>query len=180
LSAATGFKHSALSVLGIALRPSSAVPLSTWLAALAPAAGMRRPTLLLLDGVIKPENVGSLFRSALAFGVAGAVLSPGCADPLYRKAIRASMGAVFKLPYTFAPHWPEALLQVKAGGYALLALHLQGSVEHTAALGANGGAPAAAGPPPLRGVPLAVVVGAEYEGVGEAAARLADQRVGHR
>ena len=80
MSAATGFKHSALSVLGIALRPSSAVPLSTWLAALAPAAGMRRPTLLLLDGVIKPENVGSLFRSALAFGVAGVVLPPGCAD----------------------------------------------------------------------------------------------------
>ncbi|EOD30870.1 hypothetical protein EMIHUDRAFT_468265 [Emiliania huxleyi CCMP1516] len=82
LSAATGFKHSALSVLGIALRPPSAVPLSPWLAALAAAAGMRRPTLLLLDGVIKPENVG---------------------------AIRASMGAVFKLPYTFAPHWPEAV-----------------------------------------------------------------------
>ena len=77
------------------------------------------------------------------------------------QAIRASMGAVFKLPYTFAPHWPEAvsqpaarrgcgrrlftphsceqaLSQVKAGGYGLLALHLQGSVEHTAALGANG------------------------------------------
>ena len=104
----------------------------------------------------------------------------------------------------------------------MLALHLQGSVEHTAALGANGtaarrrrslvqpralsgvvllhrtglvlvlvlvlvgglapsaAAPAAAGPPPLRGVPLAVVVGAEYEGVGEAAAQLADERVGHR
>jgi len=105
LSAATGFKHSALSVLGIALRPPSAVPLSPWLAALAAAAGMRRPTLLLLDGVIKPENVGvphlcssrdtapptglnphwvrysggmvtgSLFRSALAFGVAGAAPS---------------------------------------------------------------------------------------------------------
>ncbi|EOD05032.1 hypothetical protein EMIHUDRAFT_439062 [Emiliania huxleyi CCMP1516] len=93
------------------------------------------------------------------------------------------MGAVFKVPYTFAPHWPEALSQVKAGGYGLLALHLQGSVEHTAALGANGGlapsaaAPAAAGPPPLCGLPLAVVVGAEYEGVGEAAARLADERV---
>ena len=108
----------------------------------------------------------------------------------------------------------QALSQVKAGGYALLALHLQGSVEHTAALGANGtaarrrrslvhsralsgslghialvlvggsapsaAAPTSAGPPPLRGVPLAVVVGAEYEGVGEAAARLADERVGHR
>jgi len=74
LSSATNFKHTALSIMAIARRPSAglvaaAPPLAQWAAALRPAAGMRRPTLLILDGVIKPDNVGSLFRSALAFGI---------------------------------------------------------------------------------------------------------------
>jgi hypothetical protein len=55
-----------------------------------------------LSGLSKTDNVGALFRSALAFGVSGIFLSPGCADPLYRKSIRASMGAVFKLPFRIA------------------------------------------------------------------------------
>ena len=47
------------------------------------------PALLIMDNVIKPDNVGGLFRTALAFGVSGVLLSPKCADPLYRKARRA-------------------------------------------------------------------------------------------
>ena len=88
----------ALSILAIVRRPAHPhLPLERWLPTLRPAPGALRPTLLVLDGVIKPENVGALFRTALAFGVCGVVLSPGCADPLYRKAIRASMGGCFKL-----------------------------------------------------------------------------------
>ena len=90
VSSATGFKHSALSILAIARRPPTAhLPLARWLPALRPAEGTVQPTLLVLDAVIKPENVGSLFRTALAFGVAGVVRSPGsppappppCPDP---------------------------------------------------------------------------------------------------
>ena len=78
VSSATGFKHSALSILAIARRPPTPhLPLARWLPALRPAAGTVRPSLLVLDAVVKPENVGSLFRTALAFGVAGIVLSPG-------------------------------------------------------------------------------------------------------
>jgi tRNA G18 (ribose-2'-O)-methylase SpoU len=100
VSSATGFKHSALSILAIARRPSAVhTPLAEWLPALRPADGTTHPALLVMDAVVKPENVGSLFRTALAFGVAGVLLAPGCADPLYRKAVRASMGGCFKLPY---------------------------------------------------------------------------------
>ena len=170
VSSATGFKHSALSILAIARRPPTPhFPLARWLPALRPAAGTVRPSLLVLDAVIKPENVGSLFRTALAFGVAGVVLSPGCSDPLYRKAVRASMGGCFKLPCVHAPKWPEELHELKASGYRLLALHLEGSTGHATAI-----APPADGAP---SPPLAIVVGAEYEGVGSEAAAICDARV---
>ena len=176
VSSATGFKHSALSILAIVHRPPHAhVPLGEWVRSLRPAAGTSQPTLLVLDGVVKPENVGALFRTALAFGVAGVVLSPGCADPLYRKAIRSSMGGCFKLPYVHAPTWPVELDELKGKhGYKLLALHLRGAVAHDVAIG-GGVAPAGGGGGAARAAqPMAVMVGAEYEGVGEEGAARAD------
>lgn len=199
VSKATGFKHSALSILAIVRRPTHAhMPLQQWFSSLKPAPGTMRPTLLVLDNVIKPENVGALFRTALAFGVCGVLLSPGCADPLYRKSIRASMGGCFKLPYLHATHWPTELEQLKQltgcgesgggrKGYKVFALHLQGSVAHDSAIAAasggglvvsnsadaaNGSATDVEAPSPI-----AVMVGAEYEGVSDAAAALADVRV---
>ena len=118
-----------------------------------------------MDGVGKPDNIGALFRTALAFGVSGIVLSSGCADPLYRKAIRASMGGAFKIPYLHAPRWPAELAELQAAGYRVMALHLAGSVEHRH--------PDAL----VAGQPTAVLVGAEYEGVSDAAAEVADVRV---
>ena len=115
------------------------MPLNPWLSALSPARGTRRPTLLVLDNVIKPENVGALFRTALAFGVCGVLLSPGCADPLYRKSIRSSMGGCFKLPYLHAQRWPAELDELSGVGYKLMALHLQGSVAHDTAIESAGG-----------------------------------------
>ena len=174
VSRCTGFKHSALSILAIVYRPPIFTsPLDEWVTSLKPAPGTRRPTILVLDSVIKPENVGSLFRTALAFGVSGVLLSPGCADPLYRKSIRASMGGCFKLPHLHAPKWPVELDQLKAThGYRLLALHLQGSVAHDEALqGSNSGGGSEGEPP------LAVMVGAEYAGVGEEGAARSDVRV---
>lgn len=176
VSNATGFKHSALSVLAIVRRPAAVHrPLSEWLPTLRPVAGTFTPTILVLDGVIKPENVGALFRTALAFGVCGVLLSPGCADPLYRKAIRSSMGAVFKLPYVHTHHWPAELEELNAFGYRLLALHLQGSVAHAEAIPLHGGGDAHADAATRS--PLAVMVGAEYEGVSDDAAQRAHARV---
>ena len=175
VSTATGFRHSALSILAIVKRPPHAnMPLASWIASLRPAPGTRTPTILVLDGVIKPENVGALFRTALAFGVAGVLLSPGCADPLYRKAIRSSMGGAFKLPYLHAPRWPVELDELKsAHSYTLMALHLQGSVAHEEAIGMGSAAAGKGGAPR----PMAVMVGAEFEGVGEEGAARSDVRV---
>ena len=171
VSSATGFKHSALSVLAIARRPTAVVhqPIAQWLPTLRPAEGAALPTLLVLDAVVKPENCGSLFRTALAFGCAGVLLGPGCADPLYRKSVRSSMGACFKLPYLHAPRWPAELDELRAAGYRLLALHLQGSVAHHTALEQQRQQQQQG-----RRQPIAVMVGAEYEGVGDAAAACAD------
>jgi len=79
------------------------------------------------------------------------------------------MGACFKVPFRIANSWPHELQEVRAGGgYRLLALHLQGSVELDEALASatRAGAP-----------PLGIMVGAEYEGVSDEAATLSDARV---
>jgi len=68
------------------------------------------------------DNLGSLFRNALALGASALLLSPRCCDPLYRKAVRVSLGAVLRLPYARARRWPEGLLALRSAGYALIAL----------------------------------------------------------
>ena len=88
--------------------------------AIAPPAP-RRP-LVVLEGVSDPDNVGSIFRNAAAFGASGVVLSPGCADPLYRKAIRTSMGTTLQLPFRVVPEWPGELRRIRASGVRLVAL----------------------------------------------------------
>jgi tRNA G18 (ribose-2'-O)-methylase SpoU len=75
-----------------------------------------------LDDVTNPDNVGALFRHAAAFGVNGVVLSPGCGDPLYRKALRVSMGAALDVPFARAASWPEALARLRTAGFTLVAL----------------------------------------------------------
>jgi tRNA G18 (ribose-2'-O)-methylase SpoU len=82
--------------------------------------------LLLMDKLSSPDNVGGIMRSALAFGASGALLSPNCADPLCRKALRCSMGASLKVPsYRFPKQEYEAgLLALKEAGYLIVALCL--------------------------------------------------------
>jgi tRNA G18 (ribose-2'-O)-methylase SpoU len=77
--------------------------------------------LLALDGVTDADNVGSAFRNAAAFGVSG-VLLRACCDPLYRKAVRTSMGAVLQVPYARADDWVRHLTTLKASGFTLVAL----------------------------------------------------------
>jgi len=79
-------------------------------------------TIVVLEAVANADNVGAIFRHAAAFGCGAVVLSPGCCDPLYRKAIRTSMGAVLQVPYAIASAWPDALARVRAAGYTIAAL----------------------------------------------------------
>jgi tRNA G18 (ribose-2'-O)-methylase SpoU len=78
--------------------------------------------LAVLEGLNTHTNLGALFRSAAALGIDGVVLSPNCADPLYRRAVRVSMGEVFAIPYVKVDGWPEALKAISAAGFRLLAL----------------------------------------------------------
>lgn len=81
---------------------------------------MRRPALLsveeicadakcivILEEVENPTNIGAIFRSAAALGVDGVLLTPGCSNPLYRRAARVSMGTVFQIPWTIIPEKPR-------------------------------------------------------------------------
>jgi tRNA G18 (ribose-2'-O)-methylase SpoU len=67
-------------------------------------------------------SLGAIFRRAAALGIDGILLSPSCADPLYRRSVRVSMGQVFAIPYTRLVPWPDALSAVRAAGFTLLAL----------------------------------------------------------
>jgi tRNA G18 (ribose-2'-O)-methylase SpoU len=82
----------------------------------------RHTRLLVLEGVNNPDNVGGIFRSAAAFAVDLVVLGPACGDPLYRKAIRTSMGATLDVPYVAVTHWPAALDTLRDAGFHVLAL----------------------------------------------------------
>ncbi|TMR17068.1 RNA methyltransferase [Nonomuraea turkmeniaca] len=82
--------------------------------------GARR--LLVLEDLVDHANVGAIFRSAAALGVDGILLSPRCADPLYRRAVKVSMGAVFSIPYARLEDWFHGLAQLREAGYQTLAL----------------------------------------------------------
>jgi tRNA G18 (ribose-2'-O)-methylase SpoU len=78
--------------------------------------------LLVLEAVADADNVGSAFRNAAAFGAGGVLLSPTSCDPLYRKAIRTSMGSVLRVPYARLGNWPDDLAALKTDGFTLVAL----------------------------------------------------------
>lgn len=84
------------------------------------AAGAGR-TLLCVEGINDLENLGALFRNAAALGAGGVVLDPTAADPLYRRAVRVSMGHVLSVPFARAQRWPEELVEA-AASRRLLAL----------------------------------------------------------
>src|SRR3954469_25297473 len=84
-----------------------------------PAAPRR---LAVLEALNDAENLGSIARSAVALGVAGLLLHPRCADPLYRRAVRVSMGHVLALPFAVLPEWPGDLARLHRAGYLTVAL----------------------------------------------------------
>ena len=88
------------------------------------AAGSR---LLALDGVQDPGNVGTIIRTADAAGFTGVLFSPECADLFSPKVLRATMGSIFRLGFSFPASLPEALEQIKKDGYSVLTSQLDGS-----------------------------------------------------
>ncbi|WP_197318777.1 RNA methyltransferase [Saccharomonospora sp. NB11] len=78
--------------------------------------------LAVLEGVNDHENLGAMFRNAAALGVDGVLVGPGCADPLYRRSVRVSMGHVLRVPFTSRLDWPDALFALRRHGFRVAAL----------------------------------------------------------
>ena len=113
------------------------------------------------------DNLGALFRNALAFGADGLLLSAGCCDPLYRKSIRVSMGAALRLPYAIDDQWPASLGLMRAAGARVFAM-----TPHAPARELDG-AVASVAPEST----IAVLVGHEGDGLSDVATESADERV---
>ena len=118
--------------------------------------------LVALEGIGNPDNVGGIFRNAAAFGVNGVLLDPTSGDPLYRKAIRTSMGAALVVPFERLERWPQDLERLKANGFSILALTPRRDARLLEDIAQQ---------PPARWVLLA---GGEGAGLSEAALRVAD------
>ncbi|HZE39365.1 MAG TPA: RNA methyltransferase [Stackebrandtia sp.] len=121
--------------------------------------------LVVLEDVNNHTNIGAVFRGAAGLGIDGVVLSPTCADPLYRRSIRVSMGEVFALPYAFAPVWPDGLDEVRAAGFTVAALTPAPDAVPIQELG------------PARRARVALLLGAEGPGLSPAAVAASDVRV---
>jgi tRNA G18 (ribose-2'-O)-methylase SpoU len=76
------------------------------------------------EDMVDHANLGAAFRNAAALGVDAVLLTPRCADPLYRRAVKVSMGAVFQVPWTRLAHWPHDLGLLRAQGFVTAALCL--------------------------------------------------------
>ena len=120
--------------------------------------------IVALEDLVDVDNLGSMVRNAAAFGADALLLSPRCADPFYRKAIRVSLGSVFNLPIIRARRWPEDLVALRAErGFRVVGAVLGG-----------GAVPLASVAPPPRTV---VLLGAEGPGLSAAAIAACDHRV---
>lgn len=89
--------------------------------------------LLALERIQDPGNLGTLFRTAEAAGAAGLILDRETADPYSPKALRSTMGAIFRMPFIMADSMQERLAEYKSQGYRLLAAHLAGQKNYDAA-----------------------------------------------
>jgi tRNA G18 (ribose-2'-O)-methylase SpoU len=78
--------------------------------------------LVVLEDINNHTNLGAIYRGAAALGFDGVLLSPSCADPLYRRSVRVSMGEVFAIPYARLDPWPAGLDEVRAAGFTLIAM----------------------------------------------------------
>lgn len=123
-------------------------------------AGARR--VVVLEGIVDHTNVGAIFRSAAGLGADAVIVSPTCADPLYRRSVKVSMGTVFQVPWTRAQEWPGALDELRAAGFTVAALALAEGAVSLDELSAAGHER------------LALVLGAEGDGLTREALASAD------
>ncbi|WP_228760135.1 RNA methyltransferase [Pseudactinotalea sp. HY158] len=125
--------------------------------------GARR--VAVLEGITDHANVGAALRSAAGLAVDAVLVTPTCADPLYRRSIRVSMGTVFQVPWTRIDPWPGGLGQLRAAGFTTAALALREDALTLDELAAD---------PPER---LALILGTEGPGLSEATIAAADLAV---
>jgi tRNA G18 (ribose-2'-O)-methylase SpoU len=86
-------------------------------------------TILMLSGIANHDNIGGIFRNAAAFGVKAVILDASCCDPLYRKAVRVSVGATLLVPFARIPRGMDVLGLLDRHGFATIALSPRGDVE---------------------------------------------------
>ena len=118
--------------------------------------------VVVLEDIVDHTNVGAIFRSVAGLGADAVLISPRCADPLYRRSVRVSMGTVLQVPWTRLPDWPIGADLLRASGFHVAALALA-----PGAVGLDAFAAAA----PER---LALVMGTEGDGLSSAALAAAD------
>ncbi|MFC9438010.1 TrmH family RNA methyltransferase [Nocardia sp. NPDC057030] len=140
-------------VLAVAQRPA---PL-TLDEVLAPAR-----TVAVLEGVNDHENLGSMFRNAAGLGAEAILFGDRCADPLYRRAVRVSMGHVLRVPFASVPDWPQGLDILRRKGFQIIALTPNPAAVTLAAA--------------MTGDRVALLLGAEGPGLSEDAMRATDVR----
>lgn len=117
--------------------------------------------IAILENVVNPTNVGAIFRSAAALHMDAVLLTPGCSDPLYRRASRVSMGTVFQVPWTYignrSSDWPNPLLNtIKELGFKTAAMALS---DHSVSID---------DPDLMKEEKLAIILGTEGDGLAEA------------
>ena len=122
--------------------------------------GARR--IVILEDIVDHTNVGAIFRSVAGLGADAVLITPRCADPLYRRSVRVSMGTVLQVPWTRLPEWSEAAPVLKENGFHLAALAL---AENAVSLDTF------AIDPPER---VALILGTEGDGLSRTALAVAD------
>lgn len=121
-----------------------------------------RSRVVILENIVDHTNIGAVFRSCAALGVDAVLITPRCADPLYRRAVRVSMGTVFQVPWTRIQEWPAGLQVVQDLGFTVAAFALGDGAVNLDELAAN---------QPDR---LAMVFGTEGDGLSRLAVKGAD------
>ncbi|MHC5012186.1 MAG: TrmH family RNA methyltransferase, partial [Planctomycetota bacterium] len=119
---------------------------------------------IVLEGVTDPDNVGTIFRTGAAFGADAVLLAPGCAHPLYRKALRTSVGTALRLLFAHLDRWPAEIDDLAAAGFCRLALTPRPEARNLAGY-----------TPP--GDRLALFLGSEEGGLGDIVLEKADDRL---
>ena len=113
--------------------------------------------VVVLEDIVDHTNVGAIFRAVAGLGADAVLVTPRCADPLYRRSVRVSMGAVLQLPWTRLADWPDGASQLHDAGFTIAALALDESAVALDAFAAD---------PPER---VALLLGTEGDGLSRGA-----------